>query len=107
MLRQSAACAPSQTDGSYVYKIIPSTGNGLALITSADELLLLDRQTLTCTSEPPFSSVPGGLTCLEPGDLEGNVVLCAGRDGSVAAFDVRSRGRVSHINLGNEVSSLC
>jgi|SRR5271154_5401206 len=98
--RQVAACSPSQQTGTYIYTITPTVDGGLAAISSADELFLLDRQNLATTPSSRFSDVPAGVTCLTAIDEAGSGLLCAGRDGVVAAYDVRSQKQVSHFKLG-------
>ena len=95
-----ATCLPSSTNGAYIYSILPASNNGLVVISSSDELVLLDRTSLGQIFSLGRPNVPTGVTCLQVGDQNGNVVLCAGRDGSVAIFDVRSQVRVSDIKLG-------
>jgi hypothetical protein len=100
VFRQVEACTPSRQAETYIYSITPVVGGGLAAISSADELLILDRQKLTSGPYSWLSGVPTGVTCLTPTDEAGNAVLCAGRDGVVAAFDLRSRARVAQFKLG-------
>ena len=98
--RPIATCSPSSVDGSYIYSIVPTSNNGLAVISSSDELVLLDRARLGQIFGIGTPHVPTGVTCLQPGDEGGNVVICAGRDGSAVSFDVRSKARVSNVKLG-------
>ena len=98
--RPIATCSPSSTNDSYIYSIVPTSNNGLAVISSSDELVLLDRAGLRPIVSLGIPEVPAGVTCLQPGDQTGSVILCAGRDGSVATFDVRFQTRVSSIKLG-------
>lgn len=95
-----ASCAPSQKADSYIYAIASATSNGLAAITSADELLLVDLQNLQIASPLYFADVPVGLTSMVIGDRDGTSVICAGRDGTTATFDVRSQKRTSHFTQG-------
>ena len=85
---------------SYVYSIVPAADRMLAAITSADELLLLDRETLQVVSGLETHGVPTGVTCLERADSSDHLLLCSGRDGSVASFDTRTREKVSSFKLG-------
>lgn len=95
-----ASCAPSQKADSYIYAIAPTTSNGLAAITSADELLLVDLQNLQIANPLYFAHVPVGLTSMVTGDQDGTSIICAGRDGATATFDVRSQKRTSHFTQG-------
>lgn len=98
LFQLSASCSPSAKDDSFIYSLTPTSSNGLATLTSADELVLLDRSNLHGISA--FTDVPTGVTCLQPGDKEGNVVICSGRDGTVAIFDVRTKTKTSQFKLG-------
>ena len=98
--RPVATCSPSTVNGSYIYSIAPASNNGIAVISSSDELVLLDRSTLKHSFSVISPTVPTGVTCLQPEGKEGNVVVCAGRDGSVLTLDVRSRTVVANVKLG-------
>lgn len=98
--RQSAVCTPSAVSGSYVYSIIPASDRSLVALTSADELFLLDRETLRKDSSQRFSDVPKGATCIVSGYNDRNLVICAGRDGCIVTFDVRSQKKASQFKLG-------
>ena len=99
ILKQAAACSPCAEEYTYIYSIIPVLDASLAAITSADELLVLDRRTLQTTSSPRVSDVLTGVTRLVLGDSDRNVV-CAARDGSVATFDLRSGRYISKFKMG-------
>jgi hypothetical protein len=98
--RPIVTCSPSSANDSYIYSIVPTSNHGLAIISSSDELVFLDRVGLRQNLSLGSPKVPAGVTCLQPGGHDGNTVLCAGRDGSVVTFDVRSQARVSNIKLG-------
>ena len=98
--RPIATCSPSSANDSYIYSIVPTSNNALAIISSSDELAFLDRAGLKQIFSFSSPKVPTGVTCLQSGDQDGNVLLCAGRDGSVVAFDVRSQSNVSYVKLG-------
>jgi hypothetical protein len=100
LFRPIATCSPSSANDSYIYSILPASNNALAIISSSDELVFLDRAGLTQILSVGSPKVPTGVTCLQSGDQDGNVLICAGRDGSVVAFDVRSQSNVSHVKLG-------
>jgi hypothetical protein len=91
LFRPIGTCSPSSANDSYIYSILPASNNALAIISSSDELVFLS------VGSP---KVPTGVTCLQSGDQDGNVLICAGRDGSVVAFDVRSQSNVFHVKLG-------
>ena len=101
-----ASCSPSRKADSYIYTIAPTTSNGLAAITSADEMLLVELQSLQAGNALYFADVPVGLTTMVLGDHEGTSIICAGRDGSIATFDVRSQKRASHFKQGIGASVL-
>jgi hypothetical protein len=98
--RPIATCSPSSANDSYIYSIVPTSNNALAIISSSDELAFLDRAGLKQIFSFSSPKVPTGVTCLQSGDQDGNVLLCAGRDGSVVAFDIRSQSNVSYVKLG-------
>jgi hypothetical protein len=95
-----ASCAPSHKADSYIYTIAPTASTGLAAITSADELLLLDTQHLQNASAISFPDVPSGVTSMVVGDQEAWSVVCCGRDGITATFDLRSQKITSHFKQG-------
>lgn len=100
LLNESYSHYPSSKPDIYVYSIVPCLSNtGLALIDSADELLILDRQSLR-NQGGSLPSVPNGVTCLARVDEEGNVVAASGRDGSVAVWDLRSGESVARYLTG-------
>ena len=100
LFRLLATCSPSSANDSYIYSIIPTSNNSLAIISSADELLVLDRASFRTVLSFESPTVSRGVTCLQPGDQAGNVVICGGRDGSIVALDLRSRSTVANIKLG-------
>jgi hypothetical protein len=99
-----ASCAPSRKADSYICAIAPTISNGLAAITSADELLLVDLQNLQIAKPLYFADVPLGLTSMVIGDKEGTSIICAGRDGATVTFDVRSQKRTSHFTQGRPLT---
>jgi hypothetical protein len=98
--RPRATCSPSSANDSYIYSIVPTSHNGLAVISSSDELLVLDRASLRNVLSLSSPKVPTGVTCLRPADQGGNLVICAGRDGSIVALDLRSQSTIANIKLG-------
>ena len=100
LLHQSHSHYPSSQPDIYIYSIVPCLSNtGLAFIDSADEVLILDRQSLR-NQGGSLPGVPSGVTCLARVDEEGNVVTASGRDGSVAIWDLRSGERVARYLTG-------
>jgi hypothetical protein len=97
--RQLAACAPSQQEDVYVFAIAPVANRGLAAITSADELLLLNRDSLDRSTIGTLQGAPSGLTSLVVAD-QGTAVMCAGGDGAVTVFDLRTGSKTAHFRLG-------
>lgn len=95
-----ASVAPSRADNAYIFDLVQTFGNGLAAITSADELLVVDRQNLSTSQPILFSGTPAGTNCLVSGDESGQSLLCSGTDGNVATFDVRSQKKTSHFKIG-------
>jgi hypothetical protein len=95
-----ASCAPSRRGDSYIYTIAPTASNGLAAITSADELLVLDLQSLQNANALQFADVPVGVTSMVIEDQERTSVICAGRDGTTTIFDLRIQKRTSHFKQG-------
>ena len=97
--REYAICKPSQQSDAYITTIVPTISDGLAAITSANELILVNRANLQAGEVLCFSNVPAALTCLVVAS-DGSRVTCASSDGTVATFDVRSRARVAQFNVG-------
>lgn len=100
--RPIATCSPSSENDSYIYSIVPTANNGLAVISSSDELVVLDRGDLRKVLRLGKPTAPTGVTCLQPGGHEGAWVVCAGRDGSIVTLDVRSQDRVASMQIGKE-----
>lgn len=98
--RPYAGLAPSASDNAYILALVPIEGNNLAAITSAGELLVVDRQDLTTAKLFTYRDVPNGVNCLTAGDPHGQTLLCSGVDGTIVTFDVRSQKRVSSFKLG-------
>ncbi|EHY58670.1 hypothetical protein HRR83_007392 [Exophiala dermatitidis] len=102
---QRASCAPSQQHDVYIYAIAPLIGNGLAAITSADELIFLPRDTLNVAGVSRLKHTPHELTSLVVTD-GGSTAICAGGDGVVALFDVRTQSRTAEFRTGKPVNAL-
>ncbi|KAH0845514.1 WD domain protein [Fonsecaea pedrosoi] len=100
-----ASCAPSTHEDVYIFAIAPVAGRGLAAITSADELLLLDRDNLAVSNPVGIQGVPHRLSSLVV-DEQGTSLICAGDDGTVAIFDVRTQSSVAHFKSAKPVNSL-
>src|ERR1700761_2612557 len=97
--QQLARCAPSQHEDVYVFAIAPVANRGLAAITSADELLLLNRDSLGDSDSVKLQGAPVGLNSLVVTD-QGTTAICAGIDGAVAVFDLRTGSRVAQFQSG-------
>lgn len=91
--------SPSQVPGSYIYSVLPIAGDRLAILTSADELLFLDKNGLNLVARH-HHDVPRLVSCMTVCDNAESIVICAGRDGVVAMFDSRSEGRVAQFKMG-------
>ncbi|KIY02828.1 uncharacterized protein Z520_01293 [Fonsecaea multimorphosa CBS 102226] len=103
--QELASRAPSRQEDVYIFAIAPVTGRGLAAITSADELLLLNRDNLAGSNPVGIQGVPHGLSSLVVED-QGTTVMCAGNDGTVAVFDVRTPSSVAHFKSAKPVNCL-
>jgi len=79
--------------------IAPLAGRTLAAATSADELLLLARDDLQHAAVAWLQDVPKELTSLTTTDA-GNTAICAGADGVVALFDIRTKSRAAQFRIG-------
>ena len=88
-MRIFASVGCSTPKSAYVYqtKVI---GRHLAAIFSDDSLTVLDANTLqTLSSSGTLDPVHNGLTCLEKGSLDDQVVFTAGTDGVIRCWDLR------------------
>jgi hypothetical protein len=103
--REAASSSPSQAPGSYVYSILPTIGDRLATLTSADELLVLDKTDLQSVSRL-HHEVPKSVSCMTGSENAEQTVVCAGGDGVVAVFDLRTERRVFHFQTGQLSQSL-
>lgn len=95
-----ASVALSRTNNAYILELVQTVENGLAAITSADELVLVDRQSLSANHAIFFDGTPTGVSCLVPGDTSGQSLICSGTDGQVVTYDVRSQRKVSKFKIG-------
>lgn len=102
--RPIAETAPSQSANSYIYALKPTFGHGLAAITSADELIVLDRQNLAAGCKLRFDDTPRGVNCLEPLDETGQSLVCSGQDGTIVVYDLRTQRRVGQFQIGERCS---
>jgi hypothetical protein len=100
LFRECASIPTSQVPGSYIYSILPLAGQKLAALTSADELVLIDKTSLDPLGRHDDDVVPRSVTCMTQHDNSEHSVVCAGGDGTVAVFDMRARGRVSYFKTG-------
>lgn len=99
--REVASCAPSRHDDVYIFSTAPLAGNGLAAITSADELLLLhDKGSLNSSTTSTLSDCPQGPSSLVVADA-GQTVICAGSDGRVVVYDIRTQTKAAEFKIGN------
>ncbi|KAI1609252.1 WD40-repeat-containing domain protein [Exophiala viscosa] len=95
-----ASCAPSRHNDVYIFSIAPLARDGLAAITSANELLLLqDRGALGTPNVSVLSDCPHGVTSMAVADA-GQTVFCAGNDGHVAVYDYRTRSKAVEFRIG-------
>lgn len=97
--RQVASCRPSAASDVYIFTILPIADRGIAAITSNNHLYLLDSTTLQPSHTVPPNNLPNNLTSLAVAD-DGYSTICAGADGVVATFDVRTRAQVGHFQTG-------
>lgn len=92
VLQSSISHAPSTHADTYIYSLIPVLDNSspsLAVITSSDELLVLDRTTLRNQGNS-LQGVPKGVTALVGVDeASGQILASCGRDGTIAIWDLR------------------
>lgn len=98
--RVQASVALSRVPGSYLYHIVPSH-DSLAILTSSDEVAIVDQNTLQASST--LSGVPQGSTCLAGGPI----LACSGRDGSIALFDSRSQESFLRLKSGKSIRTRC
>lgn len=97
-----AGFAPSRDDSAYILALVPTIANGLAAITSANELFVIDRQNLASTQTRLFDGTPDGINCLVPADAAGQTLLCSGSSGTVAIFDVRLQSKIADFKIGRD-----
>lgn len=103
MYQSFAGVAPSKTDNAYIYNFVPVFQDGLAAITSANEVVIVDRSRLADDHTIYCTGIPTGSTYLVLGDDKGQTLCCAGTDGTVATIDVRTQKCVSTFKTGDWV----
>lgn len=102
---EAAACCPSQKKDVYVFTIVPAAEGIIAAITSADELVLLQAATLqTANIFTPKDGLKG-LTSLVSAD-DGTSAICAGSDGIVTVFDIRTPRLSAQFKTGTAIPTL-
>lgn len=94
-----ASTSPSHACGAYIYSVLPIAGDKLAILTSGDEILFLDKIDLKSISRH-HDNVPRPVSCIVRSENSEYMVVCAGGEGMVATFDVRCNKRVSHFTIG-------
>jgi hypothetical protein len=97
--QETLSSSPSRSPGSFIYSVLPIAGDGLAVLTSADELLFLDKAGLEVKVRF-HDDVPSPVSCMADCENAKNNVICAGADGEVAMFDVRSEKRIFRFKIG-------
>jgi hypothetical protein len=97
--REVASCLPSQVPGSYIYSVLGLAGNRLAALTSGDELLFLDKTGLD-TIRRHYHDTPRLVSCMTGCENAEGMIICAGADGAVAMFDVRTERRTFEFKIG-------
>jgi hypothetical protein len=102
-LHETSACSPSKRGDSYIYAIAPVSDDGLAAITSADEVVWLDRKTMQKVSE--FGLV-GGITCLKKDNANKDRFFVASSTGEISTFDARLKGKSSSFKVDRPVTAL-
>jgi len=95
-----ASTSHSKIDNAYILSLVATFGNGLAAITSSDELFVVDRQNLASAQTVLFKDTPTGISCLVSGDVQGQSLICSGTDGVIATYDLRSQSRISQFKIG-------
>ena len=94
-----AGCAPSQHKDVYIFTVAPAANHGLAAITSADELILLDRDSLSSDQVSRILNVSHGTSSLVVTD-QGQTAICGGSDGTLTLFDLRVGSLIARFNHG-------
>lgn len=105
LYRELISSSPSQAPGSYIYSLLPVGGDRLAVLTSGDEVLSLEKTGLRTVSRH-HKDVPASVSSMTGCENANDVVICGGGDGVVAIFDLRSQRRVSHIQADRPVTAL-
>lgn len=88
-----------EPSGTYVYEIVP-VSDGIAVISSDNNLRLIDPLSLHNQPLQVVQNVHADVTCLKALDPQSSIVCTAGRDGRVSIFDFRSRSKVSEVRTG-------
>lgn len=87
----------------YIYDIVP-TEAGIAIISSDDNLHLLNPLALSGPPLSTFRRVHSDVTCLKAVNAnaqDGGFIVCtAGRDGRVCLFDPRTGSQAGQVNTG-------
>lgn len=100
-----ASCSPSAESGSYIYSIVPCSNGTVAGITSANELFLVDGNTLRESSIGRFPNPPTQLSSLVF-TADGHAIICAGASGEVRVYDVRTQKQSASFRVGKAVTAL-
>lgn len=103
---EALSCSPSSVPGSYIYSALPTAQENLLVLSSADELILLDTASLKRVSWKQ-DQVPKAVTCIKQYGPGSNLAVCAGRKGEISTFDVRILERVSQFMNGLPLATQC
>ncbi|RMZ87077.1 hypothetical protein DV736_g5694, partial [Chaetothyriales sp. CBS 134916] len=105
LYKELSSCRPSVTSDAYILNILPLFNETLAVLSSADEILVVNARTLDSTQVSRIAESGKGLTCTAV-DEATRLIFSGGTDNLVSVFDIRSGHRAATLPIGKSVTAL-
>ncbi|RMZ84265.1 hypothetical protein DV738_g775, partial [Chaetothyriales sp. CBS 135597] len=105
LYKELSSCRPSAVSDAYILNILPLFNDTLAVLSSADELLLLNAHGLNSSQASRIADPGKGLTCSAV-DETAQLIFTGGTDNLVSVFDIRTSHRTAALPIGKSVTAL-
>ncbi|RMZ76793.1 hypothetical protein DV737_g4631, partial [Chaetothyriales sp. CBS 132003] len=105
LYKELSSCKPSAASDAYILNILPLFNESLAVLSSADEMLIINARTLDSTQVSRIADPGKGLACTAV-DETTRLIFCGGTDSLVSVFDIRSGRRAATLTVGKSVTAL-
>ncbi|RMD40127.1 hypothetical protein DV735_g5006, partial [Chaetothyriales sp. CBS 134920] len=105
LYKELSSCRPSAVSDAYILNILPLFNDTLAVLSSADEILVLNPQVLSSSPPSPIAEPGKGLACCAV-DETARLIFAGGTDNLVSVFDIRTGHRSASFPIGKSVTAL-